>query len=703
MTRGETNSQRVASSRTANLAEIAVFIASCLGAGQTSDFARSRRAENCRFNSRQRPAEKYWYTAGVERRDRELGMDRRISRRDLLHGMGAAAAFSLAPDSLLAGLADPVGGNETPYYPPQKTGLRGAHIGSFETAHAVARDGRRDWGVAREADAGTYDLVVVGAGLSGLAAAYFWLERNEGHSVLILDNHDDFGGHAKRNEFTVDGHRLIGYGGAQSLEAPSAYPQVAKRLLASLGVELDHFYKLYDRDFYRDNKLAGAMFFNSASWGERALVRYDLAALRLTQPLATSPLTAEEAAAAMPLSAAARREMMHLMTLEDDQLGDMTYDERDEYLSTVSYRDFLERHLDVTEREVMNLFSTLTTDLGASYDAVPAIDALFYIGLPGLAAAGLPEDDTEPYIHHFPDGNASIARLIVRRLIPEAAPGSTMEDIVLADFDYSRLDVDESPVRLRLNSTVVNVEHVGGPAAGGGNLRVRYIQNGDPFEIRARHGILACNNAIIPAICPDLPLRQREALGEGLKVPAIYTNVALRNWQAFKRLGIGGVSSPGSYFQTTMLDFPVSMGGYEFSHDPALPIVVHMEHFPTEPDAGLTKREQTKLGRARMLATSFETLERSVRSQLGEMLADGGFDPADDIAAITVNRWPHGYASRDWLEDPWFEDPNDLRYAFVLGRQPFGRIAIANADAGANAMFEEACVQAHRAVTELTA
>jgi len=641
------------------------------------------------------------YTAGMKYRDRELGMDRGISRRDLLHGMGAAAAMSLAPDSLLAGVANPIGGSKMPYYPPRKTGLRGAHVGSYETAHAVARDGRRDWGVARDADAGIYDLIVVGAGLSGLAAACFWLERNESDRVLILDNHDDFGGHAKRNEFNVNGHSLIGYGGAQSLEAPSAYPRVAKRLLASLGVEPDRFYKLYDRDFYRDNDLSGAVFFNSAGWGERALVRYDLATLRWTLPLAPSPLSAEEAAAAMPLSAAARREVLHLLTLQDDQLVGMSDDERDEYLSTISYREFLERHLGVTERNVLDLFSTLTTDLGASHEAVPAIDALAYIGLPGLAAAGLPDDDAEPYIHHFPDGNASIARLIVRSLIPDVAPGSSMEDVVLADFDYSRLDVDDSPVRLRLNSTVVNVEHVGGSAAGG-SLKARYVRNGETFDLRARHCILACNNAIIPAICPELPAEQREALAEGVKVPAIYTNVALRNWHAFSKLGVGGISSPGSYFQTTMLDFPVTMGGYEFSRDPAAPILVHMEHFPTEPDAGLTKREQTKLGRARMLATPFETLERHVRSQLAEMLTDGGFDPADDIAAVTVNRWPHGYASRDWLEDPWFEDPDDLRYAFVRGRQPHGRIAIANADAGANAMFEEAVVQAYRAVTELT-
>ncbi len=633
----------------------------------------------------------------MKRSDRELGMHRRITRRDVLHGFGAAAAGALVPGSAWSAA---LAAGDVPVYPPALTGLRGNHPGSFEVAHAVAREGRRSWGSAKSEDSGPYDLVIVGAGLSGLAAAYYWLESNRDARILLLDNHDDFGGHAKRNEFTVDGRRLIGYGGSQTLEAPSGYPELAKALLADLGVEPDRFYKLFDESFYRDHGLSSAVFFSEEAWGESRLVRYDLTSLGWTAPLAPSPLSAEEAVNAMPLSDAARREMLHLLTLEDDQLGELSWDEREEYLSSISYRDFLEQHLGVTEPEVFKVFSTLTTDQGASYDAVTAIGTLAYVGLPGFDAAGMPDDDTEPYIHHFPDGNASIARLLVRKLIPGVAPGSTMDDVLLADFDYAKLDDAASPVRLRLNSTVVNVAQDGSRSAD--PVAVTYIRDGSPYRVTAENCILACNNAIIPSICPDLPDQQREALRQGVKVPALYTNVALRNWRAFKKAGVGGVSSPGSYFQTTMLDFPVSMGGYEYTSDPSEPAVLHMERFPMQPDAGLTKREQNRLGRAEMLGTTFESLERSIRSQLAEMLESGGFDPAEDIAAITVNRWPHGYADRDWLEDPWFGDKDNKRYSFVLGRQPHGRIAIANADAGANAMYEEAVVQAHRAVSELS-
>ena len=164
---------------------------------------------------------------------------------------------------------------------------------------------------------------------------------------------------------------------------------------------------------------------------------------------------------------------------------------------------------------------------------------------------------------------------------------------------------------------------------------------------------------------------------------------------------MGAVSAPGSYHVNAMLDFPVDMGGYEFAEGPDDPVIVHMERFPHHPNAGLSKREQAPLGRHEMLATPFATTERNVREQLAAMFSGAGFDPARDIEGITVNRWPHGYATRDWLEDDYYEDDDDPRYWHVQGRQPFGRIAIANSDAGAEATVDAAIVQARRAVQEL--
>jgi spermidine dehydrogenase len=202
---------------------------------------------------------------------------------------------------------------------------------------------------------------------------------------------------------------------------------------------------------------------------------------------------------------------------------------------------------------------------------------------------------------------------------------------------------------------------------------------------------------VIPYLCPDLPDQQKDALAYGVKIPLVYSNVLIRNWQSFKRRGVSAVRCPGSYFETVTLDFPVSMGDYHYPTNPAEPCVLHLERVPCK--AGLPAREQQKAGRRELLNTSFATFERNIREQLGAMLGPGGFDPAADIQAITVNRWPHGYAYEyNSLYDPdWPEDQQPC----VIGRQPFGRISIANSDAEAFAYTNAAIDQAYRAVNEV--
>lgn len=605
----------------------------------------------------------------------------------------------MAAASFLPALA--AGRESTAAYPPALTGLRGSHAGSFEVAHALAREGRRDWGPVNIDDAGIHDLIVVGGGISGLAAAYFFRQRYPGSRVLILDNHDDFGGHAKRNEFEVDGRRIIGYGGSQTLENPSGYDRVTRKLLRDLAIDVDRFGAAYDQSFYRDQGLGGGVYFNREDWGVDRLVRFDLAQLSGYLPLADSGLSAPDAVQQMPLSDPARREILRLLRDDTDQLGSVTGGDREDYLYSISYREFLTRHIGIREPEVFRLLQNLTTDSCLGIEATSAGDAIFYAGLPGFSATGLPEPDDEPYIHHFPDGNASVARLLVRTLIPAAASGSTMDDIVTARVDYQKLDLDGAPVRLRLNSTVVNVAHDGEPKSAQA-VHVTYVRDGRAYRVLGRNCVMACYNAMIPFICPDLPGPQREALSLQVKAPVMYTNVVLRNWQAWKKLGIGAFVCPGSYHVNAMIDFPVSMGGYKFSEDAGQPVVVHMERFPHRPNEGLSRREQHRLGRHELLSTSFETIERSVRGQLAGALAGGGFDPARDIAAITVNRWAHGYSyDYDFLQEPYYEDRNDERYPHVRGRKPFGRIAIANSDAAASALLDAAVTQAHRAVAEL--
>ena len=632
--------------------------------------------------------------------DEELGLTQSISRRDLLHGFGSLAAAAFVPGCTVADAVLEAERAGTQPYPPALTGLRGNHEGSYDVAHRLARDSNTDWGPVSAADDGDYDLVVVGAGLSGLAAAHFYSQERPDARILLLDNHDDFGGHAKRNEFDVDGRTILGYGGSQSLQEPGYFPAVARDLLDELGVDVERLAAAYDQEFFRRHGLAAGIHFNREQWGVDRVVRYELGCLTYL-PLAESNLTAAMACAAMPLSHAAQTELLRLLTASKDRL-DLAAGAREEYVYGTSYREFLEKHLDITEPQVFAVLLDLGLDLGTGIEGISIGDAIDYGNLPGAAAAGLtgwvPRED---YIHHFPDGNATVARLLVRRLIPAAADGSSVDDVVGARFDYGRLDEAGARVRLRLNSTAVNVRHTGEPQSAK-RVQVDYVNAGRMTRVSAKHCMLACFNSIIPALCPELPAEQHAALRMAVKSPILYTNVLLRNWRAFKEVGIGAAVGSGNYHPVVMLDYPVSFGGHRHPDDPEQPIVVHMERFPYVHGAGVSPREQRRLGRHQLLATPFDVVEREIRQQLASLLSAGDFDPARDIAGITVNRWAHGYSDGFYdLGDPWYGERDDERRPNVRGRKPFGRITIANADAGANAMFDTAVAEAHRAVAEL--
>ncbi len=636
--------------------------------------------------------------------DRDLGLDRPITRRDFVHGTGATlATVALGGVSHAADRAShAASGSRTTGgpYPPLRSGLRGAHPGSFETAHELARAGRRDFGPVREQSDAPYDLVVVGAGISGLAAAWFAREADPDARVLVLDNHDDFGGHAKRNEFRVDGRTVLGHGGSQSLERPSAYSDVARRLLDALAVDLDRFDTAYDHDFYRRNGLGPQVFFDREHHGVDRLVPSPLLRGEFFLPTGPGPSTLAESIAQMPLSEDARAQLLRLVTSRDDQMPEPIWREPGR-LEKISYETFLTDVVGITSQEVLDLLRPATSFyMGIGTDAVPALEALA-MGLPGLGSTGLGMIEkparwlatrlVEPYIHHFPDGNASVARLLVRQLVPGAAPGSTMDDIVLAPFDYAQLDREGEPVRIRLASTVVRVRPEGD------GVVLHYVRDGAAHRVRAKRCVLACWHAVIPHLCPELPDAQREALASQVKSPLVYSTVVLRQWHAVQRAGLGNAYCPGAWHQIVYPDFPVSLGGYAHGRTPDEPLVLALQRIPGRP--GLAPRDQFRAGRYELLATPFEEIERATRRQLTGMLGEHGFDPAEDIAALTVNRWPHGYA---YTPNPLFdpecapgEAPNEI------ARRRFGPIAIANSDAAAQAYLDAAIDEAWRATQEL--
>jgi spermidine dehydrogenase len=635
-----------------------------------------------------------------EKQDRKLGMHQKITRRDFLNGVSFAVGASLlagnplwleafgVPQSPFAPDKDPN------YYPPAKTGMRGSHDGSWEVAHAL-RDGT-EW-PDPVADNESYDLIVVGAGISGLAAAYFY-RKSAGNNarILLLDNHDDFGGHAKRNEFQAGNRLLLGYGGTQSIEAPAHYSKEAIGLLKELGIDVQRFYRYYDQKLYDSMKLGESTFCDKETFGVDRLVPED--GLHYFGPSFTP-----KSAAQLPIAEAAQHDIIRLQETAVDYLPDLNPEQKRAKLIKISYKDFLLQHVKV-HPDVVKIFQTAPHDLHAvGIDAVSAYDCARY-GYPGFKGITLPkrhraedQEEEEPYIFHFPDGNASIARMLVRSLVPGVLTGNTMEDIVTARANYGRLDDAASQVRVRLNSTAVRAKHIGDPSSAK-EVEVTYVRGGKARRVRAANCVLACYNMVIPYLCPEMSEKQKEALAYCVKIPLVYTNVQISNWKSFQKLGINGIYAPGAYFSNVTLDFPVSMGDYRFPSSPDESCLLHLLRTPCKP--GLPCKEQYRAGRYELFSTTFETFERHVRDQLGRMLSAGGFDPARDIQAITVNRWPHGYAYEynslfEPLDRPASERP------CVIGRQPFGRIHIANSDADGHAYTNIAIDQGYRAVTEI--
>ena len=635
----------------------------------------------------------------TSKRDKRLGMDRSIARRDFLQGaaVGTAAALSgLAP----ADAAEAELQNQPGYYPPARHGLRGSHPGAFEAAHEL-RDGDF-WNNAHSfEDTGeSYDLVVVGGGISGLSAAHFYRAEKPRARILILENHDDFGGHAKRNEFEIDGRMELINGGTLEIDSPTPYSKPAAGLLKTLGIDPVALTRdCDDPAIYDKLGLSLGVFFDKESFGTDRLVVTGGKGRHFTPDKLKAWLGKS------PLSAAVRRDIERIETGNEDYLPGLTSDRKKDRLARLSYRDYLLK-LVKADPGVLWFYQHHTDEEWAcGIDAVSAIDCWGF-GLPGFQGLKLAPGATAHMGYtpagyettggsdtfHFPDGNASIARLLVRDLIAKAMPGHDAKDVVTAKANYAELDRPGAAVRIRLNSLVVRarnaksgVEIAYTKSAGGGKV----------FRVQASHCVLASWNMMIPYLCPEMPGPQKAALHRLVKAPLVYTNVALRDWTAFEKLKVNRVYSPGCYFVDFSLNEPVNIGAYRCPRAPKDPILVRMVRTPAKP--GLSEYDQNRAGRAELLATPFETFERNIRYQLARVLGPAGFDPARDIEGIAVNRWPHGYAPEynALFDGPPGQTPN------LIGRRKFGNITIANSDSGLAAYTDSAIDQAHRAVHEL--
>jgi len=629
-----------------------------------------------------------------------------ITRRDLLNGMAISAvgamlpAYAGAPKVMLDSSMRPRG--PSTYYPPTLTGMRGSHAGSFEVAHALAWQGQKP--DAYESLDEHYDLVIVGAGMSGLAAAWYYLKKAGPNArVLVLDNHDDFGGHAKRNEFHHKNRMLLSLGGAQNLDSPSNYGDVAGSLLIDLGIDEAAIAKMAANtpdDYVLGGKLGGDFGLTVPDGDEYLTIGGNW--LKFFHGRGGYKAAVVE----LPIPKNQRDKLVGFFGGEQDLLNDLSLTEKWDYVNNTSYNQFLVDRVGLSVDTIPILNAHLRILNGPSGWNHTVLEGIL-AGSPGLRAMGWLADFVDSIgamlldelagdVRMFPDGNASVARLLVQKMIPGVAPGMKgFEDVAIARFNYGALDQADQSTRIRLNSTAVGVREVDD------YVQIDYVQQGKPLRITANHCVLACYNNLIPALCPEMSDAQKSGLGYGVRVPFVYANILLENGRAFSELGVKMTQCPYDPFQWVSAAPTVTSGGYEPPRGPDDPMVVFMMASPTPADGTEgTTRDLLRLGRHKIYASTFDDYEQQIREQLQKMLGKHGFNHEQDIKAITVNRIPHGYAY--WyqgLDDPEWEEG---QAPHEIGRQQFGRISIANTDSEVTPLMNAAFDAAHRAVEEQT-
>ncbi|MFL6278317.1 MAG: NAD(P)-binding protein [Blastocatellia bacterium] len=623
------------------------------------------------------------------RQAHELGMDQPISRRDFLN------STLLASGSILLGAAHPVD------LLAQRRDVWDGYSGIGDYAHAngntfdVLTEGHkiRDRSYepipsAEIEQVGAFDCVVVGGGISGLAAALFFKRRAaSGFTCLILENHPIFGGLARRNEFMVDGQRLISHQ-ASAMFFPPLPGTFLAEFYPSIGINHSTFE--YQKWAGPAPKIAVGMtpYFEG---GRNSAFYFGPRFGQKSGMLLTDPWGKQLAGA--PISEQARRD---LLSMADDRRT-ATKPQPKQHGDAVSRqldRITLEQHL-IEEygisRETVRTFLSPVTGGGSGIgaDALSAYaDYAADVLLPWEYARGA---------QMFPGENTGVARHIIKSLIPEAIPGpNTPANVCRRRVNFSALDRPGQPVRVRTHCTVISVRHEGAPEIAD-QVRVVYSQGGKLYSILARTVIMAGGSWTSQHVVKDLPTSHQEAYAEFHRSPCLVANVAVRNWRFLYRLGISECRWFEGFGNYTAIRKIATFGPVAPTISPDSPVVLTLKvlfSYPGEP-----LKQQVAKGRAELLSTPFRDYERRIRQQFTAMFGPAGFDARRDIAGIILNRWGHAYLS----PQPGFFFGKEGKAApgEVLRNHPVGRIAFANSDVTGIMDHRASILEASRAVNQV--
>jgi spermidine dehydrogenase len=623
------------------------------------------------------------------RKDKSLGMDQRICRRDFLNSTllasGSLLLGPLAPRDLLAQGRDWTGyGGEGDY---QNSNGNTAEV--MDAGHKI-RDHAFDILPANALDTGeTFDCVIVGGGISGLAGALFFRNQTGGkRSCLVLENHPMFGGEAKRNEFLVDGQRLMAPQGSDHFQIPYPYSFIA-RFYDLIGIDWHKFkYQTWEgsspevplgRTFEAMPSPIGYYF--GAKFGQHP-------GRWLIDPWKNKFQGA-------PIPSAMRKELLQWRSKRASEKSKRAFEYPGDAASRRLDSMTLEEHLMEQGLSRETIRTMLVPGEGGGFglgpDVLSAYTAYAFEELRSL------DDTPETGWHAFPGGNAGIARHIVKTLIPDSIAGPrTLKAVCTNRVNFAALDRAGQPARIRLGTTVVRVEHEK-EAQKSQFVWVTYTQGGKVYRLKARSVVMAGGCWTTKLVVRDLPATHREAYAHFYRSPCMIANVAVRHWRFLYKLGITSAQwfeGIGSF--TSVHKVPL-FGGVSSTIGPDSPTVITLKVLFCHP--GQPIEEQGNLGRMELLSTSYRQYERKIRGQLADMFSQSGFEARRDITGIVLNRWGHAYVN----PQPGFFFGKDGKPAprEILRAAPFGRIAFANTDLSATPDHKTAVLEAHRAVAQL--
>jgi spermidine dehydrogenase len=620
-------------------------------------------------------------------------MQRHITRRDFLNATllasGSLLLNPLSPAELLAqnalaGADDWTGYGGIGDYAHSN----GNTLAVVQAGHEI-RDGAFESLPARVIDTGeTYDCVIVGGGISGLAAAVIFQRRaGSEKTCLVLDNHPIFGGEAKRNEFLIDGHRLMAHQGSAFFPVPFPHSFIA-RFYESIGLKTPRLEYQKSSGPGPEIPLSRTPYLGSAPSATYFGAKFGQPrGLWLTDPWGKD---VEKA----PVPAKAREELKKYQAAGDSDAHAPEYagDAISRRLDRITLEDYMiERH--GISRETVRAF--LSPGEGGGYGLGP--DALS--GFTAFAADMLHPLDIsdETGTQMFPDGNGGIARLITKTLLPDSIAGEhSLQDVCRNAVNFAALDRAGASARIRLDSTAVWVKHEGEPAKSE-FVTVAYTRGGKTHRVNARSVVMAGGSWTTRHIVRDLPPDRVAAYSQFYRTPCMMANVAVRNWRFLYKMGISGCQwfeGLGNYMQVRKLAL---CGASAPTIGPDSPVVLSIKVLYTYP--GQSTEQQGHMGRAELISTPFRDYERQIRQQFTDMFSRSGFDPARDIAGIILNRWGHAYLSP--APGFFFGKDGNPSPGDVLRAAPFGRIAFANTDLSGVADHRSSIIEADRAVGQL--